>query len=376
MRDTPLILIVEDNQASLDIMRARLLANNYDVITAINGLQGLDQAREHLPDLILLDIMMPKMDGLDVCRILRKDATIPFIPIILVTAKTDIMDVVAGLEAGGDEYLTKPVNHTSLVARVKSMLRIKDLHDMVLAQTEQMKRQLETATKVQELFWPKSLGSSDKANIWAFSEPAAYVGGDLYDIIQMSDNSVLVYVADISGKGVAAALIMAALSTMIRSEALFHKDMVDLLKVVNKSMVKLSSDEGYFATMICAKYWPENGRLQLLRAGHPFPLWIVNGTIIKIPWLDGIPLGIMEDVNYETHDIVLSAGDSCLFYSDGVIEAENESEEMFGNKKLIECISKKKAPPWGQMVVDAVQSWRGRAKVNDDTTVLEIRHEQ
>ena len=132
------ILIVDDNAANVDILRARLQANDYDIVTAADGEEGLAAAREHLPDLILLDVMMPKLDGIEVCRQLRADASMPFIPIILVTAKSDPKDVVAALEAGGDEYLTKPVDHTSLVARVKSMLRIKALQDQVQEQAGQL----------------------------------------------------------------------------------------------------------------------------------------------------------------------------------------------------------------------------------------------
>jgi class 3 adenylate cyclase len=119
------------------ILEARLKANGYETVTASDGEQGLAAVRDTLPDLILLDVMMPKLDGFEVCRRLRADTSIPFIPIILVTAKTDPKDVVEGLEAGGDEYLTKPVDQPALVARVKSMLRIKHLHDEVQALAEE-----------------------------------------------------------------------------------------------------------------------------------------------------------------------------------------------------------------------------------------------
>lgn len=141
MRTPPLILIVEDNPASLDILKTRLKTHNYEVITATDGEQGLVTARKKQPDLILLDIMMPKIDGLEVCRRLKEDPSLPFMPIIMVTAKTDSKDVVAGLEAGGDEYLSKPVDHAALVARVKSMLRIKELHDTVCEQSARLEDQ-------------------------------------------------------------------------------------------------------------------------------------------------------------------------------------------------------------------------------------------
>lgn len=129
MRTPARILIVDDNPMNVDILQSSLGFHGYDIITATDGEEALATAREQQPDLILLDIMMPKLDGLEVCRRLKADPSLPFMPIILVTARADSKDVVAGLEAGGDEYLAKPVDQDALVARVRSMLRIKDLHD-------------------------------------------------------------------------------------------------------------------------------------------------------------------------------------------------------------------------------------------------------
>jgi adenylate cyclase len=137
MRTPPRILIVDDTPANVEILKARLRANGYDIVTATDGEEALAVVRDAQPDLILLDVMMPKLDGFEVCRRLRADASLPFIPIVMVTAKTDPKDIVAGLEAGGDEYLTKPVDQAALVARVKSMLRIKNLHDTVQALAEE-----------------------------------------------------------------------------------------------------------------------------------------------------------------------------------------------------------------------------------------------
>ena len=138
MRDPPLILIADDHAANLDILRARLDAQGYRTVCAVDGEAALAAAREHLPDLILLDVMMPKMDGFAVCRVLKGDASLPFMPIILVTARTDRADIIAGLDSGADEYLTKPVDHAALVARVRSILRIKALHDRVSEQSREL----------------------------------------------------------------------------------------------------------------------------------------------------------------------------------------------------------------------------------------------
>jgi class 3 adenylate cyclase/CheY-like chemotaxis protein len=131
VRTPPRILIVDDNPTNVKVLQTRLAAEGYEILTAADGEEGLAAARQHTPDLILLDVMMPKLDGFEVCRRLRADAAFPFTPIIMVTAMADSKDVIAGLEAGGDEYLTKPVDHAALAARVRSMLRIKRLHDTV-----------------------------------------------------------------------------------------------------------------------------------------------------------------------------------------------------------------------------------------------------
>ena len=138
MRDIPLILAVDDTPENLEILCVRLEANGYEVATAADGEEGLERARALEPDLILLDIMMPKLDGIAVVRLLKQDLKLKTIPVILVTAKADTRDVVQGLDAGGDDYLTKPFEHAALLARVRSMLRQKALHDTVQDQARQL----------------------------------------------------------------------------------------------------------------------------------------------------------------------------------------------------------------------------------------------
>jgi adenylate cyclase len=138
LRDPPLILAVDDTPENLEILSVRLEANGYRVETAEDGEEGLARARELQPDLILLDIMMPKLDGISVVRALKQDPVLKSIPVILVTAKADTRDIVEGLDAGGDDYLTKPFEHAALLARVRSMLRQKALHDTVQEQAREL----------------------------------------------------------------------------------------------------------------------------------------------------------------------------------------------------------------------------------------------
>lgn len=143
MHNPPRILVVDDIFENVEIVRMRLEANGYEVVTAADGLEALAKTRTANPDLILLDIMMPKLDGISVLKEIKRDTTFGFMPVLLLTAKADRTDVVAGLDAGGDDYLTKPIDPSALVARVRSMLRIKALHDTVEAQKRQLSDQAE-----------------------------------------------------------------------------------------------------------------------------------------------------------------------------------------------------------------------------------------
>src|SRR6266436_6609677 len=138
MRDPPLILVVDDVADNVDILQMRLEAQGYEVTTAADGFEALEKIRALLPDLVLLDVMMPKLDGIETVKRLKAD---PSLPVILVTAKADTKDVIGGLESGGDDYLTKPVDHAALSARVRAMLRIKALHDTVQVQAQRLEEQ-------------------------------------------------------------------------------------------------------------------------------------------------------------------------------------------------------------------------------------------
>jgi adenylate cyclase len=160
MREPARILVVDDVPDNVDILQMRLESQGYEVVTAGDGIEAVDKTREVLPDLVLLDIMMPKMDGIEVVKRLKADPSLPFIPVILVTAKADSKDVIAGLESGGDDYLTKPVDHAALSARVRAMLRIKSLHDTVQAQARRLEEQADELAA-----WNKTLEERVSAQI-------------------------------------------------------------------------------------------------------------------------------------------------------------------------------------------------------------------
>ena len=207
MRNPPQILIADDNTSNVDILKMLLEAHGYEILTAEDGEQALASARSRQPDLILLDIMMPKMNGIEVCKRLKGDEAVAFIPIILITAKTDPTDIVAGLEAGAEEYLTKPVDQTALVARVKSMLRVKELHDTTQSQAAELAElnqgleqrvreqlnELERVSQLKRFFSPQLaeliVSSGDDSFLESHRQEITVVFCDLRNFTEFSSNA-------------------------------------------------------------------------------------------------------------------------------------------------------------------------------------------
>jgi serine phosphatase RsbU (regulator of sigma subunit) len=235
--------------------------------------------------------------------------------------------------------------------------------------------QIETAAKIQSLFrrQPPVIGSG--SHIWAVSLPAGFVGGDLYDMIPMRDDSWLIYVADVSDKGLPAALVMAALWSRIRSEAPKHDTVGKLLEALNAIMFDLLAEEGFFATIILGKYWPASGQLEVALGGHQSAIKIVEHRCEDISEKRGPSLGIMASASFEVESCSLSRGQSILLVTDGVTEALNESGDLFGQQRLTDFCKNAGGPPWGPGLLNAVKRWRGMADASDDLTILEIWRE-
>jgi len=264
-----------------------------------------------------------------------------------------------------DKELLESFGHLAGVALVRSELMLQRLNQ------QKFETQLEAASRLQKQFNPRQPELEGENLIWGSSVPAQFVGGDLYDFIPNSDGSWYIYVADVSGKGLPAALIMSALWTRIRAEALVERTPGEMLKAVNRGAYEFMGGE-VFATMVLLRYYPETGKCEYAVAGHPSPLLVSAGKADPLKRPFGLPVGILDDGKFETNDFHLDRGQSLIIVTDGVDEARAGDGEFFGEERMVETLKQVGAPRAGEKLLKAVADWRGETPPNDDTTVVEI----
>lgn len=285
----------------------------------------------------------------------------------------ELLGVIEVLNAHGRDYfdesdrdILSSLANLSAVALIRAQLLEERLTQ------EKLRVQMETATRIQSLFWPKIPEIEGDSHIWGISIPASFVGGDLFDWIPLPDGSWLVYIADVSDKGLPAALVMTALWSRIRSYAPLNTEVGELLEVVNVAMHDLLAEEGFFATILMGQYQPRSGRLTLAAGGHLPPLMITADKIMRFVDAKGISLGIQPDTHYYETEITIAPGESMLFITDGVTESRNLDEELYGQEQLLRFVDQAQGPPWGSALVTAVKRWSHGAEAADDLTVVEI----
>ncbi len=389
MRTPPWILIVDDNPTNVSILQARLGVHGYHILTAADGEEALAAAFTHRPDLILLDVMMPKMDGIEVCRRLKSDQALASIPIIMVTAKGEPRDVVAGIEAGCDEYLTKPVDQTALVARVKSMLRIKALHDTVQEQAALLAEQNQSlearvaehlaeqrlAARIQTDLLPKAVPVLAGYDFAGKTIPARLVGGDYFDFIPVDETRLAICVGDVSGKGLPASLLMANLQATIRGQTLVQASPEECLRRSNTLLFRCTGAD-CFVTFFYGILDTREHRFLYSNAGHNPPLLLSGALPPQRLEAGGLVLGVLEDHGYEQETVPLRPGDLLVLYSDGITEAATPEGEQFGDERLLQLIRdyrNETSSALLERILHAVDRYALHCLQSDDRTVVVLK---
>ena len=371
------ILVVDDEPVNLQVLINHLTLENFEVVPAVNGIEALEKLqKEEIPDLIILDVMLPRMSGYEVCTVIREQYSQHDLPILLLTAKNKPEDIVTGLEVGANDHLTKPVNKKELLARVNSLISLKD-SVKVHNELNLIKRDIQIAHEIQNSILIQELPRDDKIDISVFYEPMQELGGDFYDIRMIDENKMRVLVADVSGHGIPAAFICAMLKVVYSFHLTDDPEPARLMKNINQTLFNYIGSQ--FITAIYAYIDFEKNKIFQTNAGH-WPLVISrkdeNRSIADRT--SSMPIGWEHDETYYTIEMDLKEGDRIVIYTDGIIESRDASGTMYGEKRFVNFIKKyqrKTAKDFTTMTVKNIHEWSNKKPDEgfpDDLTLVVI----
>jgi phosphoserine phosphatase RsbU/P len=382
----PRILVVDDNDDNRYTLTLYLDLEGYtNVETAHDGQEAIAHLDATGFDLILLDVMMPKVDGYQVLAWLKGQARLRDLPVIMISALNEMDSVIRCIELGAVDYLLKPFNPVMLRARLGATLEKKRLRDEVDAHLARLEAELNAARRLQMAMVPQFFPAPSAdfpIDLCASMEPAREVGGDLYDFFVTGDGKLCFLVGDVSGKGMPAALFMARAKSLIRiATDLMRSDdracaqPADIVARVNRELCEDNSDM-MFVTLFFAMFTPASGEVEFCNAGHNAP-YLLNGKAVEaIEGAKGIILGVRPDAAYVSGQLSLAPGEGIYIFTDGVTEASNTSEEMFGEPRL-EAVLRDAAGYASAEIIKsvsgAVRGFVGTALPSDDITMLAIR---
>jgi sigma-B regulation protein RsbU (phosphoserine phosphatase) len=335
------ILIVDDTPANLRLLSQMLAEQGYRVRPVPDGPLALAAARAEPPDLVLLDVRMPEMDGYEVCEHLKAEAQTRDIPIIFISALDATQDKVRAFTAGGVDYVTKPFQIEEVLARVETHLALRELQRQLQDANRKMAEELALAGEIQTSFLPRQLPGFPGWELSATLKPARETSGDFYDFIPLPDARWGIVMADVTDKGAGAALYMALSCTLIRTYAVEYPAQPELvLSRVNRRILT-ETHAMRFVTVFYGILHPATGKLVYGNAGHCPPCRFgaaMAGGVQELA-LTGIPLGIYGDETWEQAEVQLEPGDLLVLYTDGITEARNGQGGLFGEERLLESVN-------------------------------------
>jgi phosphoserine phosphatase RsbU/P len=328
------ILVVEDEPGIAFGLETDLQAEGYEVTVACDGAETIRRSSAEAFDLILLDVMLPQKDGFEVCRALRQMGVST--PIVMLTAKSGEFDKVLGLDLGAQDYVTKPFSPRELRARIRAALR----HQRGESSNLDLQRQLRVATDVQQRLFPKHRPALATLDYAAYCQPALGMSGDYYDFLDLGNGRLGLVVADVVGKGVPAALLMASIHAAVRTQAPLFQDRCGQLLSDLNGLLYESTDQGMFATVFYAVYDESSRMLTYANAGHEPPM-LLRASHRDCLRLESQtpPAGLCPSMPVRQGTAQLEPGDWLLMFTDGVTEARNTDGEEFGTDRLLAAMN-------------------------------------
>ncbi len=381
------LLIVDDNEDNRYTLTRRLQREGFsNLVSASDGQEALDLLHSRTFDLVLLDVMMPGLNGYDVLERMRADSRLRHIPVIMISAQDELASVIRCIELGAEDYLSKPFNPTLLRARIGACLEKKRLRDEIVDVLDQIEAELQAARQIQLSMVPKVFlppTPERPVEVHATLEPARRVGGDLYDFFWGEDGRLYFVVADVSDKGAPAALFMARTKTMIRLVATLH-GLPDgsamaphqVIEKVNEGL-SVENEQGMFVTVFFGIVDPMTETLAYCNAGHNLPYLLgVNRELSLLKGARGKPLGIRPAFTYESAVVELTPGDRLFVYTDGITEALNSAGEFFSQERLetaLDELGHASARELVEGVMSRVRAFAADAAQADDIAAMGLR---
>ena len=379
------ILVVDDEPdlepLMLQRMRREIRSGKYSFVFAQNGLEALQRLGEHEDiELVLSDINMPQMDGLTLLE--QVSSAFPNIRCVIISAYGDMKNIRTAMNRGAFDFVTKPLNFEDIQVTIERALRHLEEWRNALSSRDKLvalENELGIAGRIQQGILPTEFPEEPEFQAFGSMEPARDVGGDFFDVIRLGNDRVGFAVADVSGKGVSAALFMMASRTLLKGAAIGVGEPGPVLSEVNH-LLSERNDTMMFVTVVYAVYDPITGGLTYANGGHPPPLVIhKDGSSSLLPLTDGVMLGIIPDAQFKEKVVTLSPGDTIFFYTDGVTEAMNERDEEFGVDRLrdIAGSSGPRSPKdFNLSVMAAIKEFAGMAPQFDDITCLTLHRSE
>ena len=375
----PKILIVDDSRTIVALINS-ILKEDYDTVTASNGLEAIEANNRAKPDLILMDVEMPVMDGFEACKKIKEQSKDTFIPIIFITSKGDLQSMKTGLKAGAEDYLTKPFESEELLARVQAVLRTKKLYNQLVEAYAIIDHERDAIAQIQKSLICQKLPKAPGYNFFADYQPSAKASGDYYDFIQIDDDHLGVLVADVSGHGTPSAVIMAMMRVLIRSFLAKVSSPKEVLETINTILCE-NQDSGHFITAFYGVIHLPSRVMKFASAGHNPPLLIdyETGKIQHLNNEKGFPLMIHCLNEIEEREILLPPNSKLVCYTDGLTEARGKGSDMYGlnrlGKKSLELGQSQNAVELGMALKQDLHDFLGECEFTDDFTLMIVETE-
>ena len=371
------VLLVDDAPANIQVVTS-ILKDIYKIRVATNGAKALALAKDTpLPDLVLLDVMMPQMDGYEVCTRLKADPETQDIPVIFLTGQTEIEDETRGFEVGAVDYIHKPFSPAVVKARVHTHLVLRGIREQLARQLLTIQKELETARQIQMSILPSSIPQIPGLDIAARYIPMTSVAGDFYDFIVVDEKHLGILVADVSGHGMPAALIASMLKIALAAEIAHAADPAQVLMGLNQTLC--GKFEHHFITAAYLFVDLQKGTLTYAGAGHPpLLMWGQSSAGVRDVEENGLFLGKFPWATYSSRELPLNAGDWCLLYTDGIPETADPTGIDFGTdrfKQVLETDESISADQFADRLLEELSRWSARGPfedLDDDVTVVAI----